>query len=116
MSSATTIFSCNVTSPTDAYAGQPEWNTFSLTFKDPDTCGYVQHFTVHSINAFIRGLPEAIDAQTLPLIQLLPMATMASHGHHTVLECALTLTLNAISSSTESASIKHLCRPAASMG
>ena len=46
------------------------------------------------VSKFIAGLPEAIPPQDLPLIQLFPMATMGSQGHHTVLECALTLTQN----------------------
>ncbi len=48
------------------------------------------------VNAFIKGLPEMIASTDLPVIQLFPMATMGSQGHHTVLECALTLTQNEI--------------------
>lgn len=53
-------------------------------------------FFFRHVNAFIAGLREAVDARALPLIQLLPLATMASQGHHTILECGLTLTLNRI--------------------
>ncbi len=48
------------------------------------------------VNAFIKGLPEMIASSDVPVIQLFPMATMGSQGHHTVLECALTLTQNEI--------------------
>jgi hypothetical protein len=51
-------------------------------------------FFFDHVNKFITGLPEAIPPDCLPVIQLFPMATMASQGHHTVLECALTLTQN----------------------
>lgn len=53
-------------------------------------------FFFRHVNAFIDGLPEMITDELLPVIQLLPMATMASQGHHTILECGLTLTLNNI--------------------
>ena len=53
-------------------------------------------FFFRHVNAFINGLPEMIPNDFIPIIQLLPMATMASQGHHTILECALTLTLNRI--------------------
>jgi hypothetical protein len=53
-------------------------------------------FFFRHVNAFIRGLPEMIGNDLMPIIQLLPMATMASQGHHTIIECGLTLTLNNI--------------------
>lgn len=53
-------------------------------------------FFFDHVNSFITGLPEMISPQELPIIQLFPMATMGSQGHHTVLECALTLTQNGI--------------------
>lgn len=53
-------------------------------------------FFFDHVNTFIKGLPEAIPSDVLPAIQLFPMATMGSQGHHTVLECALTLTQNKI--------------------
>lgn len=48
------------------------------------------------VNSFIAGIPEMISPDDLPIIQLFPMATMGSQGHHTVMECALTLTQNGI--------------------
>lgn len=53
-------------------------------------------FFFDHVNSFISGMPETIAQDKLPLIQLFPMATMGSQGHHTVLECALTLTQNKI--------------------
>jgi hypothetical protein len=53
-------------------------------------------FFMRHVNAFIEGLPERISADMIPLVQLLPVATMVSQAHHTLLECALTLTLNGI--------------------
>lgn len=53
-------------------------------------------FFFDHVNTFINGLPETITTDKLPIIQLFPMATMGSQGHHTVLECALTLTQNGI--------------------
>ncbi len=53
-------------------------------------------FFFRHVNVFIDGLPEMIPNELLPVIQLLPMATMASQGHHTILECGLTLTLNKV--------------------
>jgi len=35
-------FVCNVTTPIDSYSGEPDWSRLYLTFKDPDTRGYVQ--------------------------------------------------------------------------
>ena len=53
-------------------------------------------FFFDHVNTFISGLPGAIPSEMLPVIQLFPMATMGSQGHHTVLECALTLTQNSL--------------------
>ncbi len=54
-------------------------------------------FFFRHVNAFIQGLPSGVIPENLvPIIQLLPVATMVSQAHHTLLECALTLTLNGI--------------------
>jgi hypothetical protein len=53
-------------------------------------------FFIRHVNKFIEGLPEMISPELVPVVQLLPVATMVSQAHHTLLECALTLTLNHI--------------------
>ena len=53
-------------------------------------------FFMRHVNKFIEGLPEKIPDEMIPVVQLLPVATMVSQAHHTLLECALTLTLNKI--------------------
>jgi hypothetical protein len=51
-------------------------------------------FFMGHVGDFLAMMDEGIGVNNLPFIQLLPLATMGSQGHHTVLECALTLTLN----------------------
>ena len=46
------------------------------------------------VQNFFKGLNGNVPDDLMPIVQLLPLATMGSQGHHTVLECALTLTLN----------------------
>lgn len=54
-----------------------------------DSIFFMQH-----VGDFLARMDEGIGINNLPFVQLLPLATMGSQGHHTVLECALTLTLN----------------------
>lgn len=76
----------------DRMFGLPEGADISGTTAD----------TIFAIEALYGDLIEKIkDAGLMedvleirPLIALLPMASMVSRGHHTTLECALTLTLN----------------------
>ncbi len=55
-------------------------------------------FFMESVDSFLRtvGGPRAAAHNLGPMLQLLAPATMVALGHHTVLESALTLTLNGI--------------------
>lgn len=73
----------------DAVFGLPEGADISGTTAD-------SIFFVESVNSFFEEVQQyrSFDANWLPVVQLLPLATMVSHAHHTLLESALTLTLN----------------------
>jgi hypothetical protein len=85
----TTLMDCSTVKKIDSTFGLAEGCDISGT--TADSIFFMKH-----VQDFIRGLSESIPADLMPVVQLLPMATMASQGHHTVLECALTLTLNRI--------------------
>jgi hypothetical protein len=73
----------------DAVFGLPEGADISGTTAD-------SIFFAESVNSFFEEVQQyrSFDANWLPVVQLLPLATMVSHAHHTLLESALTLTLN----------------------
>jgi len=73
----------------DAVFGLPEGADISGT--TADSIFFVEH-----VNAFFTDVQQfkTFSADWLPVVQLLPLATMVAHGHHTLLESALTLTLN----------------------
>ncbi len=85
----TTILDASTVKKIDSTFGLAEGCDISGT--TADSIFFMKH-----VQSFINGLPEGIPNHILPVIQLLPLATMASQGHHTILECALTLTLNRI--------------------
>ncbi len=73
----------------DAVFGLPEGADISGTTTD-------SIFFVESVNSFFEEVQQyrSFDANWLPVVQLLPLTTMVSHAHHTLLESALALTLN----------------------
>jgi len=83
------LMDCSTVKKIDSTYGLAEGCDISGT--TADSIFFMKH-----VQDFIRGLPQSVPDDLLPALQLLPMATMASQGHHTVLECALTLTLNRI--------------------
>lgn len=82
-----TLKDCSTVKRIDAVFGLAEGCGISGTTAD-------SIFFMTHVSDFLGDMEENIGTNNLPFIQLLPMATMGSQGHHTVLECALTLTLN----------------------
>jgi hypothetical protein len=82
-----TLLDCSTIKKIDAAFGLAEGCDISGTTAD-------SIFFMKYINEFFQGVHGNIDDDLMPVVQLLPMATMASQGHHTILECAATLTLN----------------------
>ena len=73
----------------DAVFGLPEGADISGTTSD-------SMFFMEHVNSYFEAVGQSctFDANWLPVIQLLPLVTMVSQGHHTLLESALSLTLN----------------------
>ena len=84
-----TLKDCSTVKRIDSVFGLAEGCGISGT--TADSIFFMQH-----VGDFLADMEENIGTNNMPFIQLLPMATMGSQGHHTVLECALTLTLNNI--------------------
>ena len=84
-----TLKDCSTVKRIDSVFGLAEGCGISGT--TADSIFFMQH-----VSDFLAGMQENIGTTNMPFIQLLPLATMGAQGHHTVLECALTLTLNNI--------------------
>lgn len=65
-------------------------------------------FFMQHVGDFLARMDEGIGINNLPFIQLLPLATMGSQGHHTVLECSLTLTLNHLAEDRDIGTLRNI--------